>query len=684
MDMKQCQIGHENNDHQKIVDALTTLPEAECTPESDTEPAGAIYSKKETAAVENHIQQYFGKFETLFHEPDSSDIHVDICLVPPTKERDYCILVTMGLGAHRMNVPPERTGHKLDRAELAIALPAGWKRTPENFKDDRWYWPVHLLKDLARLSLGGVWLHRGYIADHQKPFAANTWLCAALLTEPFSAAPGGAVCPLPGGKAVHFYQVLPLYRDELKYSLEHGTDALLEKMAAIGFVVRPDRPDAITRGILRRAEDAADDILEMDNGIWHLATLRKKKLPVDERNAFSHMTIYLRWCMEHDLMGAAFLEDYGSIVKQVKTNPGCVDLRVFLRDKLNGQLLSIIFNRTGRAFAAYYYGYTDDPPHYPSDIDYYAVGVIGQNRNYSDEIQDEAYLFLPFDEEYYQAMAQIIDRRFAGWQRQGFDENTLEPSDLARALMEYLDCECTYFPSMKDDNPISAAYSYALRDSTHEGFVPVLIRADDEILWECLVMNSNPDSDGEDIYAFDPDKVAEYRKKMLSAPILNGKAVLKERIAQRREEAEDDAMDWEEEILSQMEGGCKNDRLSSYWDSDREMTCPLILAKIPVEHPWEVFACLPFGNWNECPDTPELMAAAKYWFERHGASPAVMSHDELEFVLPAPVPEEKAMETAVEQYGFCPDVIDQGPEDATVGALADTLRQSTVWYFWWD
>ena len=29
-------------------------------------------------------------------------------------------------------------------------------------------------------------------------------------------------------------------------------------------------------------------------------------------------------------------------------------------------------------------------------------------------------------------------------------------------------------------------------------------------------------------------------------------------------------------------------------------------------------------------------------------------------------------------------VIDQGPEDATVGALADVLRQSIVWYFWWD
>ena len=78
------------------------------------------------------------------------------------------------------------------------------------------------------------------------------------------------------------------------------------------------------------------------------------------------------------------------------------------------------------------------------------------------------------------------------------------------------------------------------------------------------------------------------------------------------------------------------------------------------------------------------MAAAKYWFEQYGAVPAAMSHDELEFLLPAPVPQEKAMDAAVELYGFCPDVIDQGPEDATVGALADVLWQSIVWYFWWD
>ena len=58
-----------------------------------------------------------------------------------------------------------------------------------------------------------------------------------------------------------------------------------------------------------------------------------------------------------------------------------------------------------------------------------------------------------------------------------------------------------------------------------------------------------------------------------------------------------------------------------------------------------------------------------------------MTHDELEFELPSPIAQNKAMEVATEQYGFCPDM-DQNFDE--LGALADTLRKSTVWYFWWD
>ena len=644
-------------------------------PREEESDAPETYTAEEMRAIEEHIQQYFGKFENVFHELGSPDIHVDICIVPPSEEKDYYTLVTMGMGAHRMNVPEDMAEYKLERAELAISLPGYWKLKGEDLKDEQWYWPIRLLKVLARLPIASdTWLGFGHTMDNLEDFAEGTELCAAMLINPQNTEDGSDVCVLPNGEDVNFYQVIPLYREELEYKMEHDADALLDRMDGISFVTYGTRPNSI-------GTDAVDGVAEMDCAYYHLETVLEKDLPVDEINAYNHMAIYLRWCMEHDLMGEEFLAEYGEVAERVKTDPSGVDLREFIRDELDGQLVGPMFNKIGRAFASYYYGWSD-APYFPSDIDNYAIGVIGAERNYSDEIQDEAYLFIPFDETYYRDMAEVIEERFENWQNQEFDPDTMEPSELANALMEYLDCECSYFPSMKDDDPIMAAYSYAERDGRHEGFVPVLIRADDETLWECLVMNSDPDSDGEDGYAFDPDKVAEYRNGMLSDPVKDGKAVLEGLIGIRKAEADDDDEDWDEETVGEMTGGYANDRFSSYWDD--EMTCPLILAKIPVKNPWEVFAYLPFGNWNDCPDTPELMAAAKYWFEQYGAVPAAMSHDELELLLPAPVPEERAMDAAMGLYGFCPDVVDQGPEDATVGALADVLWQSTVWYFWWD
>ena len=75
---------------------------------------------------------------------------------------------------------------------------------------------------------------------------------------------------------------------------------------------------------------------------------------------------------------------------------------------------------------------------------------------------------------------------------------------------------------------------------------------------------------------------------------------MEELTGQRKEEADDDDMDWEE-ILGEMEGGDENDRFSSYWNDDTEMTYPLILAKIPVKNPWEIFAYLPFGKLERLP-----------------------------------------------------------------------------------
>lgn len=465
-----------------------------------------------------------------------------------------------------------------------------------------------------------------------------------------------------------------------------GSDVTLNDGETIGFsqgdrhritrspgVALPDQPTL-------KVSFEQNEIL-LDEAAPHLESIREKCLPVDELNAFSHLAIYLRWCIEHDLMSESFCRLWPDIVEAVRTNPAEACLREWLRDKLKGELHASIFNERGADFACYYYGALHEyTPHYTMDVDIHAVSRIGVERNFSDEIQDEAYLFLPFDEDYYREMARIIERRYENWAGQRFDDSTLAPSETAEALMAYLDCECTYFPSMADDDPIMCAYEHAGKNAAHEGFVPMLI-AVDETLWECLMLNSDPAHEGDDDHAFDPDAVAAYRQSQLAAPLPDGRMVLEDGMAERRAEAEDDSKDWDTEVVGSMEGGFNNHRFSGYWNSETDMTHPVILARIPVRHPWEVFAHLPFGNWNDCPDTPQLMAVARYWFEKFGAVPAVMTHDELDFALPKPIGRELAVQTALEQYAFCPDM-DQNHE--SVGALADTLRQSKIWYFWWD
>ena len=110
-----------------------------------------------------------------------------------------------------------RDRYKLERAELAIALPADWKLDQESMKDEKWYWPIRLLKVLARLPIvSDTWLGFGHTMDNEEDFAKGTDLCAAILIGPQGTEDDSEVRTLPGGEEVNFYQVIPLYRDELR------------------------------------------------------------------------------------------------------------------------------------------------------------------------------------------------------------------------------------------------------------------------------------------------------------------------------------------------------------------------------------------------------------------------------------------------------------------------------------
>ena len=183
-----------------------------------------LYTEEELDAVESHIAARFGDFDNVFHELVSPDIHVDICMIEPTPERNFHTLVTMGMGAHRMNVPKELRDKKLDRAELLIALPPDWKVQDS---DEKWYWPIRCLKILARLpGENDTWLGYGHTMNNLEPFAENTELCGVLITLPYFFGTEAATCVLPDGDEINFYQVLPIYENEMNFKIENDAEAL--------------------------------------------------------------------------------------------------------------------------------------------------------------------------------------------------------------------------------------------------------------------------------------------------------------------------------------------------------------------------------------------------------------------------------------------------------------------------
>lgn len=104
---------------------------------------------------------------------------------------------------------------------------------------------------------------------------------------------------------------------------------------------------------------------------------------------------------------------------------------------------------------------------------------------------------------------------------------------------------------------------------------------------------------------------------------------------------------------------------------------------VAVEEPFQLFAKLGWGNWNDCPEPHVHVALHKYWGERFGSTPVALSGDVVECLVPRP-PIEKAdvLRLAGEQYAYCGDIVDQGFE--SVAKLASSLAGAKVWYFWWD
>jgi hypothetical protein len=185
--------------------------------------------------LSKHIAQHLGEPGIVFHELVSHLVHVDVHMIPPRTDRNFYTLVTTGMSARSMKAPE---GHEdFSYGELVICLPPSWKLTQEDFKDERNYWPVRLLKTLARMPHEyDTWLsymHTIGNGEGAEPYAPNTKFCGAMLLPCLLAPEAFRQCHPSPEIAITFYAVFPLYAEEMDLKLKKGADVLLNRLEAI-------------------------------------------------------------------------------------------------------------------------------------------------------------------------------------------------------------------------------------------------------------------------------------------------------------------------------------------------------------------------------------------------------------------------------------------------------------------
>ncbi|MCQ2491865.1 MAG: DUF4253 domain-containing protein [Lachnospiraceae bacterium] len=164
----------------------------------------------------------------------------------------------------------------------------------------------------------------------------------------------------------------------------------------------------------------------------------------------------------------------------------------------------------------------------------------------------------------------------------------------------------------------------------------------------------------------------------------DGAAILAGYLDEIKKDIASSGEDWKD-VVSDVERGQGINDFAGFLPPDWDETLEVLIAKVPTQNPWEIFAWVPMGGFRECPPTEYMMSIFKKWYEEWQFVPAVICEDMVEGFAPKkPSDETEAVSIATEHYAFCPDLIEQCCSDCTIGQWADCLLQSDKWFFWWD
>ncbi|MFD0587276.1 suppressor of fused domain protein [Paenibacillus sp. GCM10027627] len=188
------------------------------------------------AKIEEHVSEYIGEVDSVFHEIISDTVHLDVHLIKPTPERNYFTLFTTGMSFKPMNTPEGVEGHEY--AELIICLPPDWPMEEDDLENQNHYWPIRWLKMLARFPHDyDTWLGWGHTmpnGDPAEPLSEQTDMSGIILLPPVDVHEDFLSLEMGDGRTISFYAIVPLYSEEMDFKLKNGSEPLIDKFDKYG------------------------------------------------------------------------------------------------------------------------------------------------------------------------------------------------------------------------------------------------------------------------------------------------------------------------------------------------------------------------------------------------------------------------------------------------------------------
>jgi len=209
--------------------------------------------------IQAHIEKYFCKNYKILHETRKDLVHVDIHIIPPSKSRNYSLLITSGMSEIPMNPPKDawkwwelfvpklskkarksKEAYSCKWAELVVKLPPDWPIPDEKFVIDEYSWPIGELLHLAKyVHENKTWFWDGHTIGDYEPngttLSDNTKLSGWLFHFPSMYLPKDfPILKVSKSKIICFLQLIPLYPEEIRFVIHYGKKALFMLFNKLG------------------------------------------------------------------------------------------------------------------------------------------------------------------------------------------------------------------------------------------------------------------------------------------------------------------------------------------------------------------------------------------------------------------------------------------------------------------